>query len=317
VSPPGFRGAYAFARPGLDRAAILRDDPAACAEHAARPGSGTLLLRADGRVLLDAARRLVLEPPLAEGEAALARLTFLGLLDGQARFARVLDDAAATAAAAASGGRFADLRGAVADLDAVDAGVAAYARALAHWQSRKRWCGVCGAATRLAQAGHRAECTNPDCAATYFPRTDPAIIVIVSCGDRCLLGRQPSWPAGRYSTLAGFVEPGETLEQTVAREVHEETGVVVDGCRYLASQPWPFPASLMLGFEAQATLQTPQVGSELADARWFAAAELPGLIERGELALPPAMSISYHLIAHWYRTHGEGELPPGQPLASR
>lgn len=317
MSQPGFRAAYAFAGPGLDRAAALRDDPAACAAQAALPGGGTLLLRGDGRVLLDAQRRLVLEAPLAGGEGVLARLTFLGLLDGRARFARVLDDTAAAEAAATHGGRFADLRGAVADLDAVDAGIAAYARALAHWQSRKRWCGVCGAATRLAQAGHRAECTNPDCAATYFPRTDPAIIVIVSCGDRCLLGRQPSWPTGRYSTLAGFVEPGETLEQTVAREVLEETGVVVDHCRYLASQPWPFPASLMLGFEAQATLQTPQVGSELADARWFAAAELPGLIARGELALPPAMSISYHLIAHWYRAHADGELPPGQPLAAR
>ncbi len=317
MSESGFRGAYAFARPGLDRAATLRDDPAACAAQAALPGSGTLLLRADGRVLLDAQRRLVLEPPQAHGEDALGRLTFLGLLDGQARFARVLDDPAAAAAAESHGGRFADLRGAVADLDAVDAGVAAYARALAHWQSRKRWCGVCGAATRLAQAGHRAECTNPECAATYFPRTDPAIIVIVSCGDRCLLGRQPSWPAGRYSTLAGFVEPGETLEQTVAREVFEESGVVVDRCRYLASQPWPFPASLMLGFEAHAELQTPEVGSELADARWFTAAELPELIARGELALPPAMSISYHLIAHWFRAHADGELPAGQPLAAR
>jgi NAD+ diphosphatase len=272
--------------------------------------------RGDGRVLVDAAGQLALAEPSALGVAADAAC-FLGLRDGAARFSVVLPDEAAAAEAARRGGHFADLRGAAASLPAIDAGLAAYARALAHWRSRKRWCGVCGAPTRLADGGHRAQCTDAACGATYFPRTDPAIIVIVACGDHCLLGRQASWPKGRYSTLAGFVEPGETLEQAVAREVAEESGVRISACRYVGSQPWPFPASLMVGFEARARLQDPQIGAELEDARWFAAADLPGLVAHGELALPPAMSISFHLIDRWFHRRTGDRLPPGQPLAAR
>jgi NAD+ diphosphatase len=316
VTRDGFSADYAFRAAGLDRASELREDPTALAAHWQAQGTQVLLLRADGRVLLDATLRLQAASPAELAPEHAERASFLGLRGAAALFSLVLDEESAGARLAA-GARFADLRGAAANLAAADAGLVAYARALAHWQSRKRWCGVCGAPTRFTHAGHRAECSDPACAASYFPRTDPAIIVIVACGTQCLLGRQPGWPPGRYSTLAGFVEPGETLEQAVAREVAEESGVHIDHCRYLASQPWPFPASLMLGFEAEATLQVPRVGSELADARWFEAARMPELIASGELALPPAMSISYHLIEHWYRRHGGPALAPGQPLAAR
>lgn len=311
------RGAgFAFTDGGIDRATERRDDPAAIAACWADAAARALLLRADGRVLVDAGGRLALAEPAALGVAVDAAC-FLGLRDATPLFSVVLPDETAAGEAARTGSRFADLRGAAATLPAIDAGLAAYARALAHWQSRKRWCGVCGAPTRLADGGHRAQCGDAACGATYFPRTDPAIIVIVACADHCLLGRQASWPQGRYSTLAGFVEPGETLEQAVAREVAEESGVRIADCHYVGSQPWPFPASLMLGFEATATMQEPRVGAELEDARWFAAAELPDLIARGELALPPAMSISFHLIDGWYHRRTGGHLPPGQPLATR
>lgn len=311
------RGArFAFGDGGVDRASERRGDPAAVTARWTDPGARVLVLRGDGRVLLDADGGLVLEPAGALAPAP-DGACFLGLRGGRPFFSVQLGDEAAAAVAARRGGRFADLRGAVATLPAADAGLAAYARALAHWQSRKRWCGVCGAPTRLADGGHRAQCSDAGCGATYFPRTDPAIIVVVSCDDHCLLGRQASWPPARYSTLAGFVEPGETLEQAVAREVAEESGVQVAASRYVASQPWPFPASLMLGFEARARLQPPRVGSELEDARWFAAADLPGLIARGELALPPDLSIAFHLIDRWYHRRTGAHLSPGLPLGGR
>ncbi len=144
-------------------------------------------------------------------------------------------------------------------------------------------------------------CTNPECAHEVFPRIDPAIIVLVSDGDRALLGRQASWPAGRYSTIAGFVEPGESLEDAVAREVLEETGVAVRRVDYHSSQPWPFPSSLMLGFHAEADSRQPvRVTGELEDARWFTREE----IAAGVPLLPPSHAISYVLISSWFDRAG-------------
>jgi NAD+ diphosphatase len=140
-------------------------------------------------------------------------------------------------------------------------------------------------------------CTSSSCASEFFPRIDPAIIVLVTAGTKALLGRQQSWPAGRYSTLAGFVEPGETLEEAVAREVHEETGVSIEAVSYFASQPWPFPASLMLGFHAVTTEQAVQLDGELEDARWFERSEL--LRAGSPLLLPQPHTIARQLIEHW------------------
>jgi NAD+ diphosphatase len=195
------------------------------------------------------------------------------------------------------GARFEELRPLAALLDGEQAGLLAYARALTYWQHRHRHCGVCGARCEPQRAGHVMRCRDPGCATDFFPRIDPAVIVLVSDGERALLGRQSVWPAGRYSTVAGFVEPGESLEDAVAREVLEETGVAVRDTVYHSSQPWPFPSSLMLGFTATADRgAAAQRSTELEDVRWFTRAQ----IAAGEILLPPATSISHRLIAEWF-----------------
>jgi NAD+ diphosphatase len=204
---------------------------------------------------------------------------------------------AARAADAPAGTRFEELRPLTPRLHADEAGLLAYARALSIWRSRHRFCGVCAFPTRPERAGHALRCSNPKCTHEFFPRIDPAIIVLVTDGERALLGRQATWPAGRYSTIAGFVEPGESLEDAVIREVREETGVQVQRVDYHSSQPWPFPSSLMLGFHAQAEPGAQvELGGELEDARWFTRAELAA----GTPLLPPPHAISYRLIASWY-----------------
>jgi NAD+ diphosphatase len=165
------------------------------------------------------------------------------------------------------------------------------------WRRRHRYCGSCGAPARSESAGHVMKCTSPACGAEQFPRLDPAIIVLVSDGERALLGRQAAWPAGQYSTIAGFVEPGESLEDAVAREVMEETGVAVTDAHYHSSQPWPFPSSLMVGFTARAgTDAVPRADEELEDVRWFTREE----IAAGHPRLPPPQSVSFRLIEDWY-----------------
>jgi NAD+ diphosphatase len=181
-------------------------------------------------------------------------------------------------------------------LSAEEAGLLAYARALSIWRARQRFCGACGAPTIPQRAGHCMRCSREGCAQDFFPRLDPAIIVLVTDGERALLGRQAGWPQGRYSTIAGFVEPGESLEDAVAREVMEETGVPVQSAQYDSSQPWPFPASIMVGFRARARPDSPVRGDgELEDARWFSREQ----IRAGAALLPPVHSISRRLIGAW------------------
>ncbi len=194
-----------------------------------------------------------------------------------------------------SGAELHDLRLIAGELPAEEAGLLAYARAMVHWQEHNRFCGRCAAPMIAAQGGHVMQCAA--CGHQQFPRLDPAVIVLVTDGERALLGRQPAWPPGRYSTVAGFVEPGESLEDAVAREVREETGVIVDAVEYHSSQPWPFPSSLMLGFTAHASRTDIDLSDqELEDARWFSRAQ----IAAGEIALPTTHSISFRLIEDWY-----------------
>lgn len=201
--------------------------------------------------------------------------------------------------------RFEELRPLTHVLEEQEAALLAYARGMIYWRSRHRHCGNCGAATAPVRAGHVMRCTNDACAQESFPRIDPAIIVLVTDGQRALLGRQASWPPGRYSTVAGFVEPGESLEDAVAREVFEETGVTVLSSAYHSSQPWPFPSSLMLGFQALAEPGTIVCNdSELEDARWFTREE----IGSGTPKLPPPTSISHRLIQHWFDSGSERPL---------
>ncbi len=178
----------------------------------------------------------------------------------------------------------------------------AYARGIAYWHERHRFCGVCGAPTQSAEGGHVRRCTGPACGTTHFPRTDPAVIMLVHDGERCLLGRKPGWPAGMHSTLAGFVEPGESLEEAVAREVFEEAGIRVDDVTYHSSQPWPFPASLMLGFHARArTLEITVDPEELEHAAWFERSFLLARQDDDTLRLPRRDFIARRLVEDWLR----------------
>jgi NAD+ diphosphatase len=193
-------------------------------------------------------------------------------------------------------GEFKDLRFLGTVLPPDEANLAAHARALVLWHGTTLYCGRCGSASQPEAGGNTRRCCNPDCHKEIFPRTDPAIIVLVADGDRCLLGRQIDWPEGRYSTIAGFVEPGESLEDAVRREVYEETNIRVGNVRYHSSQPWPFPSALMLGFIAEATSEDIILNDgELEDARWFSRDEL----QSDEVGLPFRISIARRLVDHW------------------
>lgn len=292
-NPPPHR----YCGAGFDRAAHRRLDADWLAARRADPQSRVLLM--SGLEILFTAT----DQPRAEivsverlGRPLPEDALFLGVEDGIALFAADLGRAAALS------GRFAEVRAVGAWLPAKEAGWCAYARALAFWHSRHRYCGVCGGPTISAQGGHIRRCQI--CDAQHFPRSDPAVIVLVTHrhpehGERCLLGRSTRFPAGLYSTLAGFVEPGEALEETVRREVYEEAGVEVVDMQYRSSQPWPFPASLMLGFRALARSDELRIDpEELVDAGWYTRAQLIDPARR-PIQLPNRDSIARHLIEDW------------------
>lgn len=303
-----------FAGPYLDRRSHLREQEDWLTQAIRDPNARfvpvwqarNLFTRGDslGAVLL-AADHVVVQSARTEN------FTFLGVRHEQTYFMVELEGDVPPEVEAA--GEFKELRFLGAMLPAEEAGLLAYARALALWRQRHRYCGVCGSPTQSSRGGHVLVCTNPGCRAEQFPRIDPAIIVLVTDGPRALLGRQASWPEGRYSTIAGFVEPGESLEDAVAREVHEETGVSVHDIHYHSSQPWPFPSSIMLGFTAHASsLAIARADQELEDVRWFTR----GDIANGFPAMPSRQSISFRLIQDWYDSGAERPLleTPGARL---
>jgi len=288
-----------FSGPFIERRAELRDDPRWLDAARADPDTRYVLAAGAAQLVRVPAADIALlrnGDPLVDG-AAEATFTLLGWFRGT-RTLLVEYDADAPPPLPEST-ELRELRPLAPLLQADAAALLAYARALVLWRSRHRHCGVCGAPNLCARAGHVMRCSREGCGTETFPRLDPAIIVLVSdaSGERALLGRQASWPAGRFSTIAGFVEPGESLEDAVVREVDEETGVLVDDVRYIASQPWPFPSSLMLGFHAVARTQEISLrDGELEDARWFTRAE----VAAGHPSLPPPGSISARLIAGWF-----------------
>jgi NAD+ diphosphatase len=240
--------------------------------------------------------------PVAQADliARAETVILLGVDGDVAHFAldlSVLDENAAVEL-----GDFQELRGIGPLLPQRDGALLAYARGLAYWHQRHRYCGVCGAPTEVKAAGHQRQCTDRACATVQFPRTDPAVIMRVTCGNRILMARQGMWAQGMHSVLAGFVEPGESLEDAVAREVFEEVGLRVHDIRYFGSQPWPFPASLMLGFTAEAESEKFDLhDGEIESARWMTRIELLNSPEDERFRLPRADSISRRLIEDWVK----------------
>jgi len=198
-------------------------------------------------------------------------------------------------------GRFLDLRRMGALLEESQASLLSYARAMTFWHRHHRFCGYCGGSTISAETGHMRVCTLDTCGRKHFPRTDPAVIVLISSHDKALLGNQSVWSKGWYSTIAGFVDPGESLEQAVRREALEETGIEVEDVRYHSSQPWPFPRSIMIGFTARAVNQEIHVDRvEIENADWFSREDIMQGLKQGTLHLPTRLSIAYHLIEGWF-----------------
>jgi len=280
-----------LARAEHDRVTANRRDNAWLGEQLANPDTRVLLI-SEGRVPVTEDRsglRFVAPDCAGPGEPFL-----LGEADGQVFFTTMVDELP-------EGMTSAGLREIGASLGRRDAGLMVHAAALANWHHTHPRCPQCGAPTEPVYSGESRRCTVDD--TLHFPRTDPAVIMLViDDDDRCLLGHQASWPRGRFSTLAGFVEPGESPEQAVVREVGEEVGIAIDDVTYAGSQPWPFPASLMIGFFAHATTTDISVdGTEIAAARWFSRDELRRAVADDELIfLPGQISISRALIEHWY-----------------
>jgi NAD+ diphosphatase len=274
-----------FSGSALDRAAALRRRPEWVEARRADPGARAVLMSDEGVLIEDG--HLVMDRPSAEA-------VLLGLRGDTPLFADHVG------AAEPKRGHAAGLREAATELPADEAALAAYAGSLLAWHRRHRFCANCGAQSESRDGGHERVC--PACGAHHFPRTDPVVIVRVTDGaDGLLLGRQARWPEGRFSLLAGYVEPGETLEEAVRREVLEESGVRLDSVAYLASQPWPFPSSLMLGFSALAERGDPQPDDdELAEVRWFEREEVERAARgEGPLLLAPPYAIARRLIDAW------------------
>ncbi len=315
-----------FAGVGLDRAAQLRGDGGEIARLAAREDAACVVLwrgkplvkgtNRDALALLPMTHPMLPDEPLGHPEEPI----FLGLdtrAGGAPRFARDISFWNPEGADTAALGRmfdpteqhhpklpedhvFADLRQLMARLSARHAELAVTAKGLTEWHATHRFCARCGQASRVAMAGWQRMC--PSCGAPHFPRTDPVVIMLVTHGDSVLMGRSPGWPEGMYSLLAGFVEPGETIEAAVRREVLEETGVPVGRVGYLASQPWPFPASLMIGCRAEALATGIRIDPvEIEDAFWVGRSDMLAALAGAHPRIRPARrgSIAHFLLSNW------------------
>jgi NAD+ diphosphatase len=283
----------------LDRAAALRSSPERLDEAWSRPDTRVLpVWRSKHLVLREDVTTLVLVGP-DRLEAHRESRVLLGTGGGVAYFAVDLSsvDEPAESLGLPSVHAVLGLREVAPLVSQSEGALLAYADGILSWHRRNRFCGVCGSETKSTQGGHIRVCASEGCREQHFPRTDPAVIMLVTDGERSLLGRQAAWPPSVYSTLAGFVEPGESLEEAVRREVYEETAVEVDEVHYHSSQPWPFPSSLMLGFTARARTRNIVLSAdELEDARWFTRDEVR---RREGVELPSTISIARRLIEDW------------------
>ncbi|HEX5281766.1 MAG TPA: NAD(+) diphosphatase [Micropepsaceae bacterium] len=301
-------GTIAFSGNPLDRAGNQRHDAAWVASLRAGTHARVLPmwkmqpLLVAGDVVQGPARLGFVDGSFASGLGADDSIeVFLGLRGEQAYFARdisAIDDP--LAGPLANAGVFQDARKAASCLSADESAILAQAKSLIDWHKRHGFCANCGHVTTPAEGGYRRMCSH--CGTEHFPRTDPAVIMLVTRGGQCLLGRNRRFSAGFYSTLAGFVEPGETIEEAVAREIFEEAGLRISRVRYFASQPWPFPSSLMIGCFAEADNSTIAIdGQEIVAAEWFDHAVITKLIDGTStvIGLPRRDAIAFHLLSHW------------------
>lgn len=295
---------HTFAGSPLDRAANFRRDDAWLRRQRLEPGARYLALhqlKGGMQTAGGLSIRWRNAAEVADIIAAGATIVFLGLAnDGKPCFAIDAGDGAEPF----QDGKFVDVRAAAATCQAEDAAILAQARSLVDWHARHRFCAVCGRPTELREGGYSRHCLNDACKAQHFPRTDPVTIMLVVDGERVLLGRQARFLPGVYSALAGFVEPGETIEEAVRREVKEEAGIDVGRVRYHSSQPWPFPSSLMIGCIGEATSTAIQRDAEeLEDIRWFERAEIARMVEAwredGQLRMPAPLAIAHQLARGW------------------
>ncbi|HSC46820.1 MAG TPA: NAD(+) diphosphatase [Gammaproteobacteria bacterium] len=292
---------FVFAAPELDRLSARRDDATWLEQALAAERARFVAVAGDSNLIVDDGghpRALLLRRTEADVLLPDARcVVFLGEWRGHACFALGLDEGKIV-----PGAEPRDLRQVSMLLEDAELALLGYARAMTHWHGTHLHCGRCGAPTRSLRAGHERACSA--CNLPVFPRLDPAVIVLVTHGERCLLGRQKIWPPHRYATLAGFVEPGESLESALRREVEEETNVHLGAIHYRSSQPWPFPRSLMLGFRAEAlTTDIRYNDGELEHAAWFSRADIVQAVRDMTLLLSPSRSISYRLIRDWFEEH--------------
>lgn len=301
-----------FAAVLLDRADELRNDPNWLNEALESPQTRFLPLW-KGRAPIDPSRRdaeVIYVGPEARTWLA-APPTLLGRDEHRSYFAIPLDDREQRDLIDRHpGAEFFGLRSAADGLHEKHAGILAYAKAILYWQYRNGFCSACGSGNRIESAGHRLVCSNPGCGRESFPRIDPSVIVLVTHGDACLLGRNARWPERRFSALAGYVEPGESLEDAVVREVFEESRVRLSSIEYVSSQPWPFPASTMCGFYATAEDRHCEPTEEMTEVRWFTAESLARSVRDGEIRIPPPISIAFRLISDWHEQQTGEDLEP-------
>ncbi len=293
--PPLLMEAIGFTGNPLDRADHLRSSADAIAKLRSDPGARYLAFQELKPVLDTGSGRPRLLWQQEDHMPPDAEPVFLGLQGQIPHFAFAVPSGEPMP------GRALDTRSAAMQMEAADTAIIGQARSLLSWHQNHQHCAVCGGPTTLTKAGYARKCTSDSCNAEHFPRTDPVVIMLIIDGDRCLLGRQPAFPERFFSALAGFIEPGETIEEAVARETWEEAGIRCGRVRYLASQPWPFPSSLMIGCFAEAVSFDIQIdATELEEARWFTRSEVEAAIAgSGPFLMPPPMAIAHHLIKAW------------------
>jgi NAD+ diphosphatase len=304
---------HIYAGSPLDRAAHLRKDPAGLSALMSNPESRMLPVWQLKTLVVTATPATTLAwqaiDGLADGTAS-GEVIFLGLDGDAGRFAVGISGEAdpVEAGALKGAGSFEEVRGLASRLPANETSIAAQARTLIGWHDRHRFCAQCGTPTEVSDGGYRRDCPNKACGARHFPRTDPVVIMMAVKGDMALLGRQAFWVPGMFSTLAGFIDPGETIEEAVRREIFEEAGVQVGDVLYHSSQPWPFPSSLMIGCIGQAESEELNVDTrEVEDAGWFTRDQvragiqlaLSGPSDDGTFHLPFPASIAHQLAAWW------------------